>query len=151
MDRHYCSTTYLLSDKEPVTLLHFHRKLQTWLPPGGHVEINESPYEAALREIVEETGLLESDLKFLPNGMLPRKIDDRAKILEMPHLLLEEYIEENHYHLDWIFFAKLDPISYELSDNGDFRWFSKEELEVESNIFENVKELAIYGLESFYS
>ena len=28
-----------------------------WLPPGGHIEVNEDPIEAVLREVLEETGL----------------------------------------------------------------------------------------------
>lgn len=151
MDRHFCSTTYILSSSEPRTLLHFHRKLQTWLPPGGHVEENETPFEAAIREITEETGLEQEDLTFMINGEKPRTIDDRARILELPHLLLEEFIEEGHYHLDWIYFAKIDPRSYESSINGDFRWFTRDDLLLEKKIFANVRELAILGLDRFYS
>jgi 8-oxo-dGTP pyrophosphatase MutT (NUDIX family) len=38
-------------------LLHFHKKLHLWLQPGGHIEENEAPWDAALREVLEETGL----------------------------------------------------------------------------------------------
>jgi 8-oxo-dGTP pyrophosphatase MutT (NUDIX family) len=38
-------------------VLHFHKRLRMWLQTGGHVEPGESPWEAALRESVEETGL----------------------------------------------------------------------------------------------
>lgn len=38
-------------------LLHFHKRLHMWLQPGGHVEPGETPWEGALRESVEETGL----------------------------------------------------------------------------------------------
>ena len=38
-------------------LLHFHKKLHLWLQPGGHIEANEAPWDAALREVWEETGL----------------------------------------------------------------------------------------------
>ncbi|MEC9365812.1 MAG: NUDIX domain-containing protein, partial [Chloroflexota bacterium] len=38
--------------------LHRHPKIKLWLPPGGHVEADEDPVEAVLREIKEETGLL---------------------------------------------------------------------------------------------
>lgn len=38
-------------------LLIFHKKMQTWLPVGGHVEQNESFDDALLREIKEEVNL----------------------------------------------------------------------------------------------
>lgn len=38
-------------------LLVFHKRLRLWIPVGGEVEANETPLEAALRELKEETGL----------------------------------------------------------------------------------------------
>ncbi|HUR76610.1 MAG TPA: NUDIX domain-containing protein [Acidimicrobiales bacterium] len=38
-------------------ILHKHRKLGIWLQPGGHLEMGETPAEAAAREATEETGL----------------------------------------------------------------------------------------------
>ncbi len=38
-------------------LLHLHKRLGIWLQPGGHVDSGETPWEAALRETVEETGI----------------------------------------------------------------------------------------------
>ncbi len=34
-----------------------HKRLGFWLQPGGHIDPGESPWEAAMREAVEETGL----------------------------------------------------------------------------------------------
>lgn len=39
------------------TVLHVHRRLGRWLQPGGHIEPGELPYETALRESEEETGI----------------------------------------------------------------------------------------------
>ena len=53
--RHFVATCYVVDDG--ATLLHEHEKLGMWLPPGGHVDRDELPHEAALRETYEETGL----------------------------------------------------------------------------------------------
>ena len=39
-----------------VLIIH-HRKLDKWLPLGGHIELDEDPEQAALREAREESGL----------------------------------------------------------------------------------------------
>ncbi len=38
-------------------VLHKHKRLGIWLQPGGHIEEEEDPPTAALREAQEETGL----------------------------------------------------------------------------------------------
>jgi 8-oxo-dGTP pyrophosphatase MutT (NUDIX family) len=39
------------------TVLHLHKRLGRWMQPGGHLDPGEAPWEAALREAMEETGL----------------------------------------------------------------------------------------------
>ena len=38
-------------------VLHRHRLLGVWVAPGGHIDAGEQPWEAAVREAREETGL----------------------------------------------------------------------------------------------
>jgi len=53
-----------------------HRRLGTWLPVGGELEVGETPLEAAARELREETSLvgafppLAGALDGVPRGML---------------------------------------------------------------------------------
>jgi 8-oxo-dGTP pyrophosphatase MutT (NUDIX family) len=39
-------------------LLIFHPYIKQWLQPGGHIDDDELPIEAAIREVHEETGIL---------------------------------------------------------------------------------------------
>jgi 8-oxo-dGTP pyrophosphatase MutT (NUDIX family) len=54
--RHLTASAFVVSSRGVV--LHRHRVLGIWIQPGGHVEASESPEAAALRETLEETGLV---------------------------------------------------------------------------------------------
>lgn len=59
MERHFTVTGFVV-DGGPTgarTLLHWHPTLSIWLPPGGHIEPDEDPVQAVLREVLEETGM----------------------------------------------------------------------------------------------
>ncbi len=50
-----------------VLLIH-HKKLNLWLPPGGHIEKDETPDDAVKRELKEELGL---DVELLNRNDVP--------------------------------------------------------------------------------
>ena len=71
---------YLENNEEQVLMIHRNKKDEhhgLWLAPGGKVEPNEAPYETAIRETLEETGLqikdheLRAVLSFPDNGDSP--------------------------------------------------------------------------------
>ncbi len=47
----------IVLDQDGRVLLHRHKRLDRWLQPGGHVDPGETPWDAAIRETREETGL----------------------------------------------------------------------------------------------
>ncbi|KKL46412.1 hypothetical protein LCGC14_2345830, partial [marine sediment metagenome] len=47
MKKHFTSTVFIIND-EKILLIH-HKKMNVWLPPGGHVEENEIPSDTAIR------------------------------------------------------------------------------------------------------
>lgn len=53
---HLTASAFVISTRGVV--LHCHRLLNIWVQPGGHVDARESPEAAALRETLEETGLV---------------------------------------------------------------------------------------------
>lgn len=53
---HVTASAIVVSERG--VLLHRHKRLGRWLQPGGHVDPGEAPSAAAVREVVEETGLV---------------------------------------------------------------------------------------------
>ena len=48
-----------------------HKRLGIWLQPGGHVDPGETPWDAALREAAEETGLHVRFAETVQDGVPP--------------------------------------------------------------------------------
>ena len=84
------------------TLLHFHPKLGKWLPPGGHIEPNELPDEAARREVAEEAGIA---VRLVGDGGLPTDYPDQPIQLVVPAGIQLEFIGPDHEHIDLVYFA----------------------------------------------
>lgn len=55
MRRHFTVSGFVVEGDR--TLLHWHKKLLIWLPPGGHIDPDEDPVQAVVREVLEETGI----------------------------------------------------------------------------------------------
>lgn len=104
--RHFVATVYVVHDG--ATLLHDHEKLEMWLPPGGHIDRDELPHQAALREVREETGL---DVTLLADSASPAS--DTVRPLPEPQQLLLEDIDVHagrvaHQHVDFIYYGAAD-------------------------------------------
>lgn len=131
--KHFTTSIYILHEEK--VLLLFHPKLKKWLPPGGHIEENESPPDAARREVMEEVGL---EIAFIKQENL--WIDRwNAKSFERPYMCLIEEIPEHkgtpaHQHLDLIYLA--EPVGDPTPSGDDQpRYFTLEEvLELESDV-----------------
>ena len=124
--RHFTATAFVVDNGR--TLLHWHKKLQQWMPPGGHLLPDEDPVSGALREVREETGL---QVELLP---LTHRYDfDRPQQLAAPQTILLETSTESgepHQHIDLIYFAR--PVEGEarrpLPDVDSWRWVIEDEL-----------------------
>src|SRR4029077_9516498 len=73
-----------------ILLIH-HRKLDKWLPLGGHIELDEEPEIAALREAKEESGL---DVELL--GERPPTTSPGTRALIAPRFLDIHRINDTH-------------------------------------------------------
>lgn len=84
-------------------VLHRHRKLGIWLPPGGHIEPNELPDEAARREVIEETGL---EVELVGERGIGTDYPGEPVQLVRPEGIQLETIGPGHEHIDLIYFAR---------------------------------------------
>jgi ADP-ribose pyrophosphatase YjhB (NUDIX family) len=104
-------------------LLLWHRKLQMWLPPGGHVEPNELPDDAAIREVAEEAGIA---VELVGERGLPIA---RPRQLVRPAGMQLETIRPGHEHIDLIYFARpIDPDRADAVGNAESEaigWFDR--------------------------
>lgn len=140
MERHFTATVYLFHEGK--VLLHKHAKLGKWLPPGGHIEPNETPPDAARREVMEETGL---DISFFSQENLHIE-GANAVSFERPFLCVLEHVPPHkdkpaHQHMDLIYLA--EPLGEDLfeKDLRGFRWFGWEDLsEIEEELFPDVRQ-----------
>lgn len=124
MRRHFVATAFVVF--EDAVLLHWHRKVKGWLPPGGHVEPNEDPVQAVLREVQEETGL---DVDILPSAPL-FTVEDLEQVQPPVTILIEDIPDDGegpHKHIDFIYFTV--PGNPPESVPAGWRWFTRTQLE----------------------
>lgn len=121
------------------------------MPPGGHIDKNETPEDAAKRECKEETNL---DVEIIGDTQTDLFADNthEGKMLKRPFAMLLEEIPESmernepaHQHMDFLFIAKpLDETQAVMiaeHESDHMRWFTLseiEELKTDTEIFANV-------------
>jgi 8-oxo-dGTP pyrophosphatase MutT (NUDIX family) len=104
---------------ENKVLLIFHPYIKRWFQPGGHIDEGESPVDAAIREVYEETGFVCG-----PDSEFPEPIDiDVHEIPANPNKG-----EGPHLHIDLLY--KLKVLRQEKSpEDISYKWFSFDQVE----------------------
>lgn len=141
LKREFVATVYIVRDNK--VLLIFHNIMKRFIPIGGHVEENETPDEAVIREAKEETGF---DITLIPQDYkIKQEINyDTAKRKYLPQCINIglDIINPKHHHINIAYAGKiLSGTQLEKSDEGtELRWFSAEELKSNKEILNNVRE-----------
>lgn len=122
VDRHFTATAFVAWRGQ--LLLHRHPKLEMWLPCGGHLEPGETPDEAAVREVFEESGVKVELL-----GERALQVSDPLQLLR-PRGVQLETIAPGHEHIDLIYFARpLEPYEGALEPSEpELNWYGPEEI-----------------------
>ena len=125
--RHFTATGFIV--RRGSIALHWHPKVKAWLPPGGHIEPNEDPVQAVVREALEETGL---DVEVVPTTpsldlSYPEEVTPPFTIMIED---IHDPVEGFHKHIDMIYFCR--PVGGPSELSGSWRWVSRETLEAGS-------------------
>lgn len=105
-DHHVTASAFVVSSRGVILLRH--RLLGIWVQPGGHVDAGEGPEQAAVRETLEETGLVVQHVE-------PVTIF-HVDVHPGPHA-------HTHYDLRYLVVAPpLDPAPHE-GESAEVYWF----------------------------
>lgn len=150
-----CLTTVAWTLKDGKTLLVKHKKLGIWLAPGGHVEENELPQQAAEREFFEETGVR---VRVISAGTIP--VGTSSEYLPVPFAMNLHWINkpsktrgfcEQHYTLNF-FVNVVDESAFgrQEEETDDIGWFTLDEIE-KLETTDDIRGEAAYVFENFPS
>ncbi|PCI78722.1 nucleoside triphosphate hydrolase [Candidatus Aerophobetes bacterium] len=126
----------------------FHPIFKKWMPPGGHIEENESPQQAAIRETLEETGL---DVTLINPTALTFNHPNAKTVASPICCALENIPQSNkaaaHQHIDFIFLAtpKL-ATTFSSKENLTPKWYTQKQIHAlpEMLIFKETREIIDY-------
>ncbi|MEU4618323.1 NUDIX hydrolase [Streptomyces umbrinus] len=135
-----------LVERGKVLLVH-HKGFDKWVPPGGHLETEETFSAAAVREFKEETGLQVKALSAQPDI---HQQDAMARPEPSPFYVDVEYDFPIPAIVQFYYVKRIDdgPIQAQLSEVKDVCWFSFAELDRLAT-FEQVRSLARHALRNY--
>jgi 8-oxo-dGTP pyrophosphatase MutT (NUDIX family) len=108
-------------------LLRLHDKYKEWYGVGGHIELDEDPAEAAVREVKEEVGL---DVDLIGGLTLDTGSDKGYRELLPPKYMNRHDVGQGHEHVSLVYFGKSTTDAVVPESSGDeWRWLNSEEIE----------------------
>ena len=138
------------SDGEFRIMLHRHKKLGVYLQFGGHIEVNETPWQAMKHELLEETGYVLDDLNVLqPIGTLTKLTNAVAHPTPICHNTHAFDDSASHFHTDlgYLLVADHEPHN-QLAEGESEDIIMLTEAEIldlpEEEVFSNVKEIVLF-------
>lgn len=133
LESHFTTTGVVMNANWDKTLLIFHKKLQKWLPAGGHVDAGELPHDAVVREVFEETGVKATLLDACPDLALNRvtEIQIPTPICVLHELIPARKDKPEHMHYDFIYLlvAENEDLNPQFEEVCQAGWFDINEIE----------------------
>ena len=129
---HIVAGGFIYAEKERKFLVLYHKELEMFLYPGGHINENDlNILEAAKREIYEETGLVDlKQYKNINNELIPIDIDTHT----IKRNIRRNLPEHHHFEFRYLFgIDKIKDINIDTEELGKFKWIDIEEMKRDKN------------------
>jgi 8-oxo-dGTP pyrophosphatase MutT (NUDIX family) len=128
-------------------LIRLHDKYNIWIHVGGHVELDEDPVTAAVRECKEEVGL---DVTIYDAGPIPPGLREGNKHLPSPaHMYIHYVGGTEHQHIDLLYYATSETDVIIPENPGEQSvWLTKEEVKDHPDMEPPIKFYALRALET---
>lgn len=130
----FTTSAYIIRkvDGEWKCLVHLHKKLGKLLQVGGHIELDETPWQALAHELVEESGYELTDLKLLQIKSIPKITSSSYITHPIPFVFMTHKFSLDHYHTDlgYAFVAKHEAKHKpQDAESQDLRWYTLGEID----------------------
>lgn len=124
----FVATAYIVYQDS--NLLIHHKKLNKWLPIGGHIELDEDPNQALIREIQEETGLSPNQFTIIADKPTDKFNTEKIRLLIPPTFMDIHPISGTHSHigLNYIIKAHTDKVTHNTKEHHQIKWLSAADL-----------------------
>lgn len=126
---HVTGSAWVLSaDRSSALLLH-HRKLNRWVQPGGHADGDPDVLAVAVREVNEESGLV--DLIALHDADRPTPLDIDIHTIPARYDCGGRLVEDAHEHHDirFLLAAPDEAPPVVSAESHEVRWFTHQEIQ----------------------
>ncbi len=137
---HIVASGFVYSKNDKKFLVMYHNDMKMYTYPGGHIDLcDANPLVAAIREVKEETGLMDfEEVNIARNELVPVDIDT--------HLISynERLNLPQHYHFDFRYLFIIDKIlnvKVDGTELSNYKWINIDELSSDPNYGKIVEKL----------
>lgn len=133
---HITGSTWIVNKEYTKCLLTHHRKLNIWVQLGGHTEKNETVFESAYREGIEESGY-------------DKLIEVSREIFDVDVHLIPKKKDPAHFHYDirYMFIADSEENFTVSEESHDLKWIELKDIKdytLDEAVLRMVRKMEVY-------
>ena len=120
-----------MDQSEPLCLVHMHRKMGKLMQIGGHIELDETPWQTVAHEVREESGFTLDELQVVQHVV--DRVHEVGNVSHpVPFAMNTHDVGNSHYHSDLCYGFVADGPTKNAAAEGesaDLRWMTMPELD----------------------